>query len=75
MSELVVPGDRLGPASSFACGEGTYARSGFIYASICGRVQQSEAGQEQPSTSSSTAQVLHADVVNAAMHQWAHAPA
>eukprot|EP00983_Pelagomonas_calceolata_P090791 1157461-Pelagomonas_calceolata.AAC.15 len=51
---LVVPGDRLGPLSSYASGPGTYARNGFIYASTCGvqRVQQPGEDESTPSTSS-----------------------
>lgn len=48
MATWVCPGDRLGPTDKYTTGCGTYAREGFIYASIVG-IQQTTSSSSNDS--------------------------
>lgn len=47
MAEVVCPGKRLGRASEFRAGPGTYERGTYIYASVVGpKVEQAAADED-----------------------------
>lgn len=47
MTEVVCPGKRLGRASEFRAGPGTYVRGTYIYASVVGpKVEQAAADED-----------------------------
>ena len=56
MVEIVIPGQRLGFANDFNPSKGTFAKNGFIYASVMGskRILEREEGQYKRSI-----QVIH----------------